>query len=99
VLQLLIHNQLSAPIFQNMWKYSWFKSGYTLERPDTFTNVNQTLFPNTMNECDIDECVNFHLLKCSHCRKFLCMQHFFEDYHYHDIESNDDGFVNDVDLM
>jgi len=31
-LQSLIHNQLSSPRYHNLFKYSWFKSGYTNER-------------------------------------------------------------------
>ena len=29
----LIHNQLTAPIFSTMIKYSWYSSGYLLKDP------------------------------------------------------------------
>ena len=31
-LQSLIHNQLSSPRYHKLFKYSWFKSGYTNKR-------------------------------------------------------------------
>ncbi|XP_076235658.1 uncharacterized protein LOC143180031 [Calliopsis andreniformis] len=37
-LQSLTHNQLSSPRFHNMFKHSWFKSGYLENRPDRYEN-------------------------------------------------------------
>ncbi|KYQ49481.1 hypothetical protein ALC60_11447 [Trachymyrmex zeteki] len=43
-LQSLIHNQLSSPRYHNLFKYSWFKSGYTNERPEEFENPVELRF-------------------------------------------------------
>lgn len=43
-LQSLIHNQFSSPRFQNLIKYSWFKSGYLEERPPEFENPVEYCF-------------------------------------------------------
>jgi hypothetical protein len=37
-LQSLVHNQFSSPRFQNVFKYSWFASGYTNDQPEYFPN-------------------------------------------------------------
>ncbi|XP_076544512.1 LOW QUALITY PROTEIN: uncharacterized protein LOC143305331 [Osmia lignaria lignaria] len=38
-LQSLVHNQLSSPRFQNLFKHSWYKSGYMIEeRPERYEN-------------------------------------------------------------
>ncbi|EFN75565.1 hypothetical protein EAI_06340, partial [Harpegnathos saltator] len=37
-LQSLTHNQLSSPRFRNLFRYSWYKSGYLSTRPEKFHN-------------------------------------------------------------
>ena len=82
-LQTLIHNQLSSPRYQNLFKYSWFKSGYTNKRPEEFENpVQFSFYENTT--CDIEDCNNIVVrcvIRCSWC-KSLCLKQFFVDYHY-----------------
>ena len=41
----LIHNQLSAPVFENMILYSWYSCGYLKDDPSPFKNVNEVCFP------------------------------------------------------
>ncbi|XP_025156026.1 uncharacterized protein LOC112588903 [Harpegnathos saltator] len=55
-LQSLIHNQLSFPRYQNLFKYSWFKSGYMNERPEEFENPVKFSFDGTSTKCDIEGC-------------------------------------------
>ena len=84
--QSLIHNQLSANIFHKMILYAFFKSGLSEHNPGEFLNVSQVCFPNEHKDCDI--CHNLrkpYFIKCSICASFLCFDHFFVDYHFHDL--------------
>ncbi|XP_025160400.1 uncharacterized protein LOC112589848 [Harpegnathos saltator] len=81
-LQSLIHNQLSSPRYHNLFKYSWFKSGYTDERLEEFKNPVQFSFDETSTTCDIEDCNNIAVIRCSWCKKSLCLKHFFHEYHY-----------------
>ncbi|KYN31568.1 hypothetical protein ALC56_14066 [Trachymyrmex septentrionalis] len=63
-LQSLIHNQLSSPRYHNLFKYSWFKSGYTNERPEEFKNPVKFSFDKS-STCDIKGCNNIAVVKCS----------------------------------
>jgi hypothetical protein len=40
----LIHDQLRSPKFEKMWRYSWYKSGYTNTHPGKFKNVLEICF-------------------------------------------------------
>jgi hypothetical protein len=84
-LQSLIHNQLSSPRYKNLFKYSWFKSGYTTERPEEFENPVHFSFEASSQTCEIEDCNNIAIIQCSWCKKPLCLKHFFEEYHYCDI--------------
>lgn len=83
-LQSLVHNQFSAPRYKDLFKYSWFKSGYLIERPQQFENPVQFAFSDSSSAtCEIDGCKNIAVVRCSWCRKSLCLHHFFHDYHFH----------------
>ncbi|EFN60865.1 hypothetical protein EAG_16009, partial [Camponotus floridanus] len=64
-IQSLIHNQLSSLRRQNLFKYSWFKSGYTNERPDEFENPVHFSFDETSTKCNIEDCNNIAVVRCS----------------------------------
>jgi len=52
-LQSLIHNQLSSPRYHNLFKYLWFKSDYTNERPEKFENLIEFSFNKSSTICNI----------------------------------------------
>lgn len=81
-LQSLIHNQLSSPRYTNLFKYSWFKSGYTEDRPEEFVNPVHYSFEGTSPICNVENCNNIAIIRCSWCKQSLCLKHFFVDYHY-----------------
>lgn len=82
-LQSLVHNQLSSPRYQNLFKYSWYKSGYIDKKPDRFDNpVDFSLGDSCNTHCEIQGCNNIAMVRCGWCKKSLCFKHFFEDYHY-----------------
>jgi len=82
-LQSLTHIQLSSPRFHNLFKYAWYKSGYIEERPPQFETPVDFCF----NGKDIQEiprcsiCGAPAVIRCSWCKQYFCMQHFFEEYH------------------
>ena len=82
-MQSLVHNQLSSPRYKNMFKYSWYKSGYINEKPDEFENPVEFSFGDSCNvRCELEGCNNIAITRCGWCKKSLCFKHFFEDYHY-----------------
>lgn len=82
-LQSLTHNQLASPRYVNLFKYSWFKSGYIKEKPDDFENPVSFAFGEACkSHCEISGCNNIAIIRCSWCKKSLCFKHYFDDYHY-----------------
>ncbi|OXU20842.1 hypothetical protein TSAR_010038 [Trichomalopsis sarcophagae] len=82
-LQSLVHNQLSSPRYINLFKYSWYKSCYTDVHPKNFENPVNFAFRSQSNIlCEIAGCSNVAIVRCSWCKKSLCLKHFFDDYHY-----------------
>lgn len=79
-LQSLTHNQFSSPRFTNLFKYSWYKSGYIETRPPEFDNPVKFCFAQNSPTCDI--CGEAAVITCAWCKKSLCLKHFFHDYHY-----------------
>jgi hypothetical protein len=81
----LMHDQLSAPVFQLMVKYSWFSAGLLKQNPAPFSTVNEICFPSIVSheQCELQACVESVFITCAHCSKKLCFQHFFISYHYH----------------
>ena len=59
-----IHNQLSAPVFNAMIKYSWYAIKLISHR-FIFFNVNQVYFPDVRKaKCSYN---NMAFIKCSYC--------------------------------
>jgi len=82
-LQSLIHNQLSSSRYKDLFKYSWYKSGYINERPDKFGNpVDFSFGDSCKTHCEIEGCTNIAIVRGGWCKKSLCFKHFYEDYHY-----------------
>lgn len=82
-LQSLVHNQLSSPRYENLFRYAWFKSGYIKEQPDYFENPVEFAYGTlSQSQCEIEGCTNVAVVRCSWCKKSLCFKHFFEEYHY-----------------
>jgi len=82
-LQSLTHIQLSSPRFHSLFKYAWFKSGYIKERPSRFDNPVDFCFSRRdiqkIPRCSI--CGKSAIIRCSWCKQYLCMHHFFEEHH------------------
>jgi len=79
-IQSLVHNQLSSPRYQNTFKYSWFKSGY-INRPPIFDNPVEFCFDIKEEPlCNYED--NIAIMICSWCKKKLCLNHFFSEYHF-----------------
>lgn len=81
-LQSLTHNQFSSPRYKNLFKYSWYKSGYLINKPDDFENPVDFSFGSCATHCEIDGCNNIAIIRCSWCKKSLCLKHYFDDFHY-----------------
>ena len=79
----LIHNQLMAPVFWSMIKYSWCSSEYLLNEPEPFRNVQDVCFSFDQGFCSMMTCSKFSFIACSHCIRVLCFNHFFILDHKH----------------
>jgi len=79
-MQSLIHFLLSAPVFSNMIKHSWFQAGLTKENPP-FMNAFNICFKIMNSSCAFSECNTIPFINCSWCRKELCYEHFYIDDH------------------
>jgi hypothetical protein len=86
-MQSLIHFQFSATIFKPMIKYAWVTAGLA-QKTENFLTVQQACF--SFNESDLQVCQILQsnsvcdkprFIKCAHCRKILCYDCFFFDYH------------------
>lgn len=82
-LNSLIHNQLCSKKFENMIRYAWFASKYLKTNPGPFHNVKQICFSHMNEQCEMKKCPDYAFIKCSHCEKTLCFNHFFILYHIH----------------
>ena len=85
-LQSLVHHQFSAPIFREYRKYSWYKTGYLITRPEEFeTPIQYCIDGQLSDECQMstmdDECDGVPFIRCAHCTKSMCFNHFFLEYH------------------
>ncbi|XP_076165796.1 uncharacterized protein LOC143145892 [Ptiloglossa arizonensis] len=83
-LQSLTHNQLSSPRFRELFKYSWYKSGYLEQRPDQqFENPVDFCFkfPEVYNLPRCNMCDKPAIIRCACCKKYLCIEHFFDAHH------------------
>lgn len=82
-LQSLVHNQLSSPRYTNLFKYSWYASGYIDEKPDHFDNPVHFSFGDSCSvHCEVEGCRNVAIIRCGWCKKSFCFKHYFEDNHY-----------------
>ena len=66
----LIHNQLSAPVVNDMIRYSWFRTGYISERI-LFRDVMDVCFSDTRFNCGKINCLYNSFIQCSHCSDIL----------------------------
>lgn len=87
----IVHNQLSAPCFENMIRYAWYGSKLLEERP-FFSNVNDTCFPLTIAKQNC-ACKEISFIKCAWCAKCLCFKCFYDNYH----PQNCQGVLDDDD--
>ena len=68
-LQSLVHNQFSSPRYRNLFKYSWYASGYVYEKPEKFENpVDFSFGDSCETRCQIEGCKNVTLIRCGWCK-------------------------------
>ena len=80
IIHSLLQYQLSATIFRPMIRYAWYKAGICNEK-EPFLNVKQACFTFTAEKCELRSCLKKVFLLCSRCRKHICFECFFYDYH------------------
>lgn len=79
-LQSFTHYQFSSPMFRNMIKYAWYKSGYLDEEPEPFRTPMQYCCDTVGSEvCSSDQCSAFSFMRCAHCNNTFCLNHLLID--------------------
>ena len=68
--------------FHNIFEQEWFKSNYIDKKPEKFDNPVEFGFGGFQPHYEIPGCKNVAIIKCSRCKKSLCLNHFFNDYHF-----------------
>lgn len=89
-LQSFLHFQLTAPIFKPLIQYSWYSSGLTDYKPE-FRNVKEVCFTYDDSDplhCEMQNCRDQRFLKCSNCRKCICLHHLWIESHFEFCESS-----------
>lgn len=65
--------QFTAPRFENMVKYAWYRAGYIVEHPPEFeTPVQFCLNIRGYVKCEEDLCPQFCFMRCAHCGIRYC---------------------------
>ena len=88
VSQVLAHNQLSADCYVPMLKHAWQAGGYKNSSPvDVFKAVNEVNFLK-LSSLKCESCDSFCFIRCAHCSKTLCFDHFVLNFHYHEVANH-----------
>lgn len=78
-MQSLIHRQLCAPVFRSVFRYAWYRSGYTSDRPEHYEHPVKYCFDAGELLCSL--CQSARFLTCSWCQSSLCFEHFYTAIH------------------
>lgn len=80
----LVYHQFCNPIFNSFLLFSWFKAGYSDQRPEPFLTPIDYCFPiDVVRNCQNPNCANFSFIRCSYCNAYLCFDHFIVSKHKH----------------
>lgn len=78
----VIYNQFQAPIYRDMLLWAWRKTDPDFEQdelensppPDMVLNIQFEF--DRRHSCEVEGCESRAFIRCSHCRKHLCLKHF-----------------------
>lgn len=106
----LIHNQFSAPAYEDLFRYSWRHADKTFSKNELSndvvmraSHVQFSFKPGA--KCEVDDCDEPAFIKCSHRSRLLCATHFFERKCFHEVNESDcdeidfDDDLFDADLL
>ncbi|CAF5027126.1 unnamed protein product [Rotaria sp. Silwood1] len=79
----VIHNQLSAPQFENLIKSGFIQARITNETIGNIEKPKDICFKFNDLYCSFQDCDERTLLKCAWCKITLCYYHLIEDLHLH----------------
>jgi len=79
----IIHNQLSAPPFENLIKNGFIQARITNETIGQIEKPKDICFKFYDLYCSSQDCDERTLLKCAWCKNTLCYYHLIEDLHLH----------------
>lgn len=82
-LQSLLHFLFAAPIFEPMLRYCWYSAGLS-QTKEKFLNAKEVCFNFEVTDvlhCEIQNCQLQRFIKCSHCRKCICLNHLWLELH------------------
>lgn len=83
----LVWNQLSSPAYTDMLRWCWHKTDpdYSAIEPHNTqpAMVRKIEFGFAASECQVGACSSHAFIRCSHCGKLMCLEHFLERTCFH----------------
>lgn len=102
-LMSVIYNQLQSPVYHDLWRYAWRNTDPHWSRDELSIfpppNVNSVQFgPELQATCEVDGCTNDAVVRCSHDGTSLCLHHFLNRSHFHEIDDDGDRIALGLDI-
>lgn len=94
----LIYNQLNAPAYDELIRYSWHNTDPNFSREEELTRpkpllVQDISFKSGGNKCQVDNCTQNAHIRCAHCGKLMCLKHFLPRSCFHERSLRGNGPV------
>ena len=100
-LMSLIYNQLQSPAYRDLLRYAWrhtdpaFNETEVSNVPPATVQSIQFGF-DAAERCSVDNCTEHVVTRCSHCGEPICLTHFLERRHFHEVNNEDEPLDNDA---
>lgn len=92
-IQSLIHNQFTSPLYNDMIRFAWRNTDASFNRselsnyPPRMVNSIQFDFDDTA-KCSANGCEKHAFVRCAHCGKLYCLNHFLERSCVHTVQES-----------
>lgn len=96
--QSLMWDQFNSPRYENMIRYAWHKTDIFFDHGELageYIEIVQDIqfaFDES-DRCEAYNCTRYAFIKCSHCKKRLCIHHFLARQCFHWDEEEDDDII------
>lgn len=101
-LHSLIWNQFGSEAYTDMLRYAWRNTDESFDNSELSVRppppmVQEVQFNfHGSKKCEVSNCSSHAFIRCSHCRKYLCLQHFLERKCFHAVNDQRAGPSSDT---